>query len=110
MVKSKKASKSKKPDKIFEEFFELKLYVAGRTPKSRLAFANLDRICRENLAGRYRIELIDLLLNPQMAKGEQILAIPTLVRKLPGSLRRTIIGDFTNTERVLAGLGLRPCG
>ena len=106
MVKTKKASESKNPEKVSEGFWELKLYVAGRTPKSRLAFANLDRICREHLAGRYHIEVIDLLINPQMAKGEQILAIPTLVRKLPGSLRRTIIGDFSNTGRVLAGLGL----
>ena len=109
MVKAKKASESKNPEKVSEGFWELKLYVAGRTPKSRLAFANLDRICREHLAGRYHIEVIDLLINPQMAKGEQILAIPTLVRKLPGSFRRTIIGDFTDTERVLVGLGLRPC-
>jgi circadian clock protein KaiB len=106
VVKIKRAPDSKKTEKVSEGLWELKLYVAGRTPKSQLAFANLDRICREHLAGRYRIDLIDLLKNPQMAKGEQILAIPTLVRKLPGSLRRTIIGDFTNTERVLAGLGL----
>jgi circadian clock protein KaiB len=109
MVKTRRASESKRSGKVAEGFFELKLYVAGRTPKSRLALANLDRICLEHLAGRYHIELIDLLLNPQMAKGEQILAIPTLVRKLPGSMRRTIIGDFTDTERVLTGLGLRPC-
>lgn len=108
MAKTRKASKSQKPQKVSEEFWELKLYVAGRTPKSRLAFANLDRICQEHLAGRYRIELIDLFKNPQIAKGEQILAVPTLVRKQPGSLSRTVIGDFTNTQRVLTGLGLHP--
>jgi circadian clock protein KaiB len=88
------------------DFFQLRLYVAGQTPKSLAAFANLKRICEEHLAGRYRIEIIDLLENPTLAKGDQILAIPTLVRKLPEPVRK-IIGDLSNTERVLIGLDLR---
>ena len=90
-----------------EEFWELRLYVAGQTPKSLAAFANLKKICEEHLAGRYRIQVIDLLENPKLAKGDQILAIPTLVRKLPEPVRK-IIGDLSNTERVLIGLDLRP--
>lgn len=84
----------------------LKLYVAGQTPKSLLAVANLKRICEEHLAGQYQIEVIDLLKNPQLAAGDQILALPTVVRKLPEPVR-TIIGDLSNTERVLVGLDLR---
>ena len=87
--------------------WELKLYVAGQTAKSLQAFANLKRICEHHLAGEYRIEVIDLLKNPQLAKGDQILALPTLVRKLPEPVRK-IIGDLSNTERVLVGLDLRP--
>ncbi len=87
--------------------FELRLYVAGQTPKSIAAFNNLKKICEEHLAGKYSIEIIDLLKNPQLARGDQILAIPTLVRKLPQPLRK-IIGDLSNTERVLVGLDLRP--
>jgi circadian clock protein KaiB len=86
--------------------WDLRLYVAGQTPKSLLAFANLKKICEEHLAGRYRIEVIDLLKYPQLAKGDQILALPTLVRKLPQPVRK-IIGDLSNTERVLVGLDLR---
>ena len=86
--------------------WELKLYVAGQTAKSLLAFANLKRICEEHLAGEYHIEVIDLLKNPQLAKGDQILALPTLVRKLPAPVRK-IIGDLSNAERVLVGLDLR---
>ncbi len=86
--------------------WELKLYVAGQTAKSLQAFANLKRICEEHLAGEYHIEVIDLLKNPQLAKGDQILALPTLVRKLPEPVRK-IIGDLSNTERVLVGLDLR---
>ena len=89
------------------DFWQLRLYVAGQTPKSLAAFANLKKICEEHLAGRYRIEIIDLLENPTLAKGDQILAIPTLVRKLPEPVRK-IIGDLSNTERVLVGLDLRP--
>jgi len=86
--------------------YELRLYVAGQTPKSLTAFANLKKICEEHLAGRYRIEIIDLLEQPQLAAGDQILAIPTLVRQLPQPLKK-IIGDLSNTERVLVGLDLR---
>lgn len=86
--------------------WELRLYVAGQTPRSLAAFTNLKKICEEHLAGRYHIEVIDLLKNPQLASGDQILAIPTLVRKLPLPLRK-IIGDLSNTERVLVGLDLR---
>lgn len=89
------------------EIYTLRLYVAGQTKKSLTAFANLKTICEEHLKGRYRIEVIDLLENPQLAKGDQILAIPTLVRKLPQPVRK-IIGDLSNTERVLVGLDLRP--
>ncbi len=87
--------------------WELRLYVAGQTPKSLQAFANLKRICEDHLAGRYHIEVIDLLKNPQLAKGDQILALPTLVRRLPEPVRK-IIGDLSDTERVLVGLDLRP--
>jgi circadian clock protein KaiB len=86
--------------------WELRLYVAGQTARSLQAFANLKRICEEHLAGKYRIEVVDLLKNPQLAKGDQILALPTLVRKLPEPVRK-IIGDLSNTERVLVGLDLR---
>lgn len=89
------------------EMWELRLYVAGLTPKSLAAFANLKKICEEHLAGQYRIEVIDLLENPLLAQGDQILAIPTLVRKLPPPVKK-IIGDLSNTERVLVGLDLRP--
>jgi circadian clock protein KaiB len=85
--------------------FKLRLYVAGQTAKSLAAFANLKQICEEHLAGRYTIEVVDLLENPQLAAGDQILAIPTLVRRLPPPLRK-IIGDLSNTERVLVGLDL----
>jgi circadian clock protein KaiB len=86
--------------------YELRLYVAGQTPKSLAAFANLKKICEEHLAGQYHIEVIDLLKKPQLASGDQILAIPTLVRKLPQPIKK-IIGDLSNTERVLVGLDLR---
>jgi circadian clock protein KaiB len=89
-----------------EEIWNLRLYVAGQTPKSIMAFANLKKICEEHLTGKYRIEVIDLLKNPQLAKGDQIVAIPTLIRKLPEPLKR-IIGDLANTERVMVGLDIR---
>ncbi len=89
------------------QWWELRLYVAGQTPLSVEAFANLQRICEEHLKGRYRIEVIDLLVNPKLARGDQILAVPTLVRQLPPPMKK-IIGDFSNTERVLVGLNLRP--
>lgn len=85
------------------EFWELRLYVAGQSPKSLTAFANLKKLCDEYLAGKYRIEVIDLIQDPQRARGDQILAIPTLVRRLPEPIRR-IIGDLSNSERVLVGL------
>jgi circadian clock protein KaiB len=84
----------------------LRLYVAGQTAKSLQAFANLKQICEEHLAGRYRLEVIDLLVNPGLARGDQILALPALVRQLPPPVKK-IIGDFTNAERVLVGLDLR---
>jgi circadian clock protein KaiB len=87
----------------------LRLYVAGQTPRSLAAVANLERICKEHLAGRYRVEVIDLLEQPQLAAGDQILAIPTLVRALPEPVKR-IIGDLSDTERVLVGLDLLPAG
>ena len=90
-----------------EELWDLRLYVAGQTPKSLAAFANLKRICKEHLAGKYKIEIIDLVQNPQLARGDQILAIPTLVRKLPPPIKK-LIGDLSNTERVIVGLDIRP--
>ena len=89
-----------------EQTYELRLYVAGQTPKSVLALANLRKICEEHLQGRYAIEVIDLMENPQLAQGDQILALPTLVRRLPEPIKK-IIGDLSNTERVLVGLDLR---
>lgn len=87
--------------------WQLKLYVAGHTTKSMAALANLKHICETHLAGRYEIEVIDLLVKPQLAAGDQILAVPTLVRKVPEPMRK-IIGDLSNEERVLVGLDVRP--
>jgi circadian clock protein KaiB len=95
------------PSTTDDERWELRLYIAGQTPKSRAALVNLKRICEEHLPGRYQIELIDLLVNPRLAQEDQIFAIPTLVRKLPEPLRK-IIGDLSDTERTLVGLQLRP--
>ena len=89
------------------ETWELRLYVAGQTQRALTAFSNLKKLCDEHLQGRYSIEVIDLSVNPQLARGDQILAVPTLVRKLPEPMRK-IIGDLSNTERVLVGLDLRP--
>lgn len=89
------------------ETWELRLYIAGQTPRSVVAFANLKRLCEEHLPGRYKIEVIDLMQHPQLAAGDQIVAIPTLVRTLPEPLC-TIVGDLSNTERALVGLQLRP--
>ena len=86
--------------------YRLRLYVAGQTPKSILALSNLKQICEDHLQGRYEIEIIDLLENPQLAAGDQILALPTLVRRLPEPIKK-IIGDLSNTERVLVGLDLQ---
>src|SRR6201986_1384986 len=93
----------KKSDKKYE----LRLYVAGNTAKSVTALQNLKKYCEEHLQGQYRIEVIDLLVNPQLAEGDQILAIPTLVRKVPEPIRK-IIGDLSNEEKVLVGLNIRP--
>ena len=87
--------------------WQLRLYVAGQTAKSMAAFDNLKRVCEEHLAGRYTIEVIDLLVNPRLAAGDQILAVPTLVRKFPEPIRK-IIGDLSNEERVLVGLDVQP--
>ena len=101
-AKPKRALREATPETI-----RLRLYVAGQTPKSLLAFANLKRICEEHLHGKYQIEVVDLLISPQLAAGDQIVAIPTLVRRIPLPLRK-IIGDLSNTERVLVGLDIRP--
>jgi circadian clock protein KaiB len=90
-----------------EERWELRLYVAGQTPRCVQAFSHLRELCDEHLEGRYSIEVIDLLKNPTLAAGDQIIAIPTLVRKLPRPMKK-IIGDLSNTERVLVGLNLKP--
>jgi circadian clock protein KaiB len=90
-----------------QERWRLRLYVAGQTPKALRAFANLQRICEEHLAGRYEIEVIDLLEHPQLARGDEIIAVPTLVRQLPEPITK-IIGDLSDTERVLVGLQLMP--
>jgi circadian clock protein KaiB len=105
----KEPLKKKKAAKLApgEEIWILKLYVAGQTPKSVAAFANLKKICDEHLAGKYRIEIVDLLKNPTLAKGDQILAIPTLVRQLPPPVKK-LIGDLANTQRVLVGLNIKP--
>lgn len=89
--------------------WRLRLYVAGNTPNSIAAFANLKEICEVHLGGRYQIEVVDLLDNPTLAKGDQIVAIPTLVRRLPHPVKK-IIGDLSNRERVLVGLDLKPAG
>jgi circadian clock protein KaiB len=101
------AKPKKQEDSEDPEVWVLRLYVAGQTPNSIRAFANLKKICEEHLAGKYRIDVIDLLINPQLARADQILAVPTLVRKLPTPIRR-IIGDLANTEKVLVGLELMP--
>lgn len=87
--------------------WQLRLYVAGQTPKSMAAIANLNRLCEAHMAGEYEIEVVDLLLNPRLAAGDQILAVPTLVRRLPEPIKK-IIGDLSNDERVLVGLDVRP--
>lgn len=92
---------------VGDDLWELRLYVAGRTPKSIAAFANLKRLCEEHLVGRYTIEVIDLLEQPHLAEGDEIVAIPTVVRKLPEPVKR-IVGDLSNSERSLVGLQLRP--
>jgi circadian clock protein KaiB len=96
------------PGEIAEaEVWELRLYVAGESAKSVAAFRNLRRLCEEHLTGKYKIEVVDLLVQPQLARGDQIVAIPTLVRKLPPPIRK-VIGDLSDSERALVGLQLRP--
>jgi circadian clock protein KaiB len=91
------------------EVFNLRLYVAGQSPRSIRALQNLRKVCDEHLAGRYRVEVIDLLLKPALARGDEIVAVPTLVRTLPEPIRK-IIGDLSDTDQVLVGLQLRPLG
>ncbi len=102
----KQDRRRKSAAKSAEEIWILKLYVAGQTPKSIAAFANLKEICDEHLAGKYRIEIVDLMKNPRLAKGDQIIAVPTLVRQLPPPVKK-LIGDLANTERVLVGLDVQ---
>ena len=97
------------PDGGDQERFDLRLYVAGQSPKSVQAIENLRRVCDEYLPGRYQIELIDLMEHPKLARGDEIVAVPTLVRRLPEPMRK-IIGDLSDTEQVLVGLQVRPAG
>jgi circadian clock protein KaiB len=106
-VNSDKRRKEAKPVNKANDMWILRLYVAGQTPKAITAFTNLKKICEEQLMGKYSIEVIDLLINPQLGNEDQILALPTLVRKLPVPVRK-IIGDLSNTERILVGLDLLP--
>jgi circadian clock protein KaiB len=104
----KKASKKTPVEtKATKPVFQLRLYVAGQTPKSMAALTNLKKLCEEHLHGVYDLEVIDLIKQPQLAQGDQILAIPTLVRRLPHPVKK-IIGDLSNSERVLVGLDIRP--
>ena len=102
----KRATGRRVTKKAAQDEYLLRLYIAGQTPKSVQALANLQRICEEHLKGRYRIEVVDLLVNPALARGDQILALPAVVRQLPPPVKK-IIGDFSNAERVLVGLDLR---
>ena len=104
-----KKIKKEKPDNTANDMWILRLYVAGQSPKALTAFANLKKICDEQLEGKYSIEVIDLLINPKLGNEDQILALPTLVRKLPVPVRK-IIGDLSDTERVLVGLDLKHVG
>lgn len=105
--KPKRRPPKKRRSNASGEFYELRLYVAGQTSRSLAALANLKTICEEHLQGRYRIQVIDLLKSPQLARGDQILALPTLVRRLPEPIRK-LVGDLSDTERALVGLDLRP--
>jgi circadian clock protein KaiB len=107
MVTPAKNIAAKSPDSKDRAEYQLRLYVAGHTPKARAAMQNLNKICETHLAGRYKIEIVDLLINPKLAAGDQILAVPTLVRQLPEPIKK-IIGDLSNEERVLVGLDLQP--
>ena len=104
----KKTAAKKRPAKTSpSDFFILRLYIAGQTPNSITAIANLKKICEDKLQGKYRIEVVDLLVKPQLAKGDQIIAIPTLVRRLPPPVKK-IIGNLSKTESVIVGLDLQP--
>ena len=103
----KTPARARRISRTSADFFELRLYVAGQTARSLAALANLKQICEEHLQGRYRITVIDLAKHPQLASGDQILAVPTLVRKLPKPIRK-LIGDLSDRERALVGLDLRP--
>lgn len=110
MIKAKTVRRRASPSESkMNKNWHLRLYVAGQTPKSLAAFSNLKKICEDHLDGRYNIEVIDLVEQPRLSNGDQILAIPTLVRKLPQPVRK-IIGDLSDTQRVLVGLNLRPSG
>jgi circadian clock protein KaiB len=106
-VKRARKSSETRKTKANGDFYDLRLYVAGQTGRSLAALANLQKICKEHLEGRYHIEVIDLLERPQLARGDQILALPTLVRRLPEPIRK-LVGDLSDTERALVGLDLRP--
>ncbi len=106
-VKPNNTKKPSKPSQRAAKAWELRLYVAGQTPRAVTALENLKKLCEEHVAGCYTIEVIDLLKNPQLARGDQIVAVPTLVRKLPEPIKK-IIGDLSDKERVLVGLDLRP--
>lgn len=100
-------TQANQPDQAERELWQLRLYVAGQTPKSVTAFANLKKLCEEHMHGQYHIEIVDLLQHPELAQQDKILAIPTLVRRLPPPIRQ-IIGDLSNHEKVLVGLDIRP--
>jgi circadian clock protein KaiB len=106
-MKTKKTSKAKTSART--EHWSLRLYIAGQTPRSLTAFANLKKLCDEHLAGRYDLEVVDLTKQPHLAQNEQIVALPTLVRKLPAPIKR-LIGDLSNAERVLVGMDLKGNG
>jgi circadian clock protein KaiB len=103
----KTAAKKRSAGTSRSDFFILRLYIAGQTPNSMSAIANLKKICEERLQGKYRIEVVDLLVKPQLAKGDQIIAIPTLVRRLPPPVKK-IIGNLSKTDSVIVGLDLQP--
>ena len=106
---SARKDNSRKARPLKRPLWELRLYVAGMTPTSIRAFENLKRLCEEHMHGEYKIQVVDLLERPTLARGDQIIAVPTLVRRLPTPVKK-IIGDLSNTERVLVGLDLRPAG
>src|ERR1700743_2776488 len=109
LASDEKANKAKKMAPFKPPVWELRLYVAGMTPTSLRAFENLKKLCEEHMHGAYKIQVVDLLERPKLASGDQIIAVPTLVRRLPTPVKK-IIGDLSNTERVLVGLDLRPAG